>query len=230
VAPTAEELLRLSRAGGHAASDYLETAALAGVPTIGCRRCGGGLAGRPFVSNVLAGARLAAARGPDLVVFDGSGAAIPPVAAGARVLVAHDVAAGLNPYRVLVSDLVLTMHEDVAAAARGLTAAPVVRFTLRLRPVRELAGRRAAVFTTGAAPVDHLDADVVLCSRNLANRAALRQDLASVDAEVYVVEIKAAAIDVVAEVAAERGVELVFADNEVVAEGLDELLLELAEQ
>src|SRR5204862_400498 len=41
--PTLDDLLALSRAGGHAASDYLETAALAGVTTIGCRRCGGGL-------------------------------------------------------------------------------------------------------------------------------------------------------------------------------------------
>jgi cyclic 2,3-diphosphoglycerate synthetase len=228
VAPTVEDLLRLSRDGGHAASDYLETAALAGVPTIGCRRCGGGLAGQPFVSNVLAGARMAAALGPDVVVFDGSGAAIPPVDVDARILVAHDVESGLNPYRVLVADLVLTMRPEVAEAARTLTDAPVVEFSLRLQPVRELGGRRTAVFTTGPAPVAHLDADVVLCSRNLADRAALRHDLDSVDAEVYVVEIKAAAIDVVAEAAAERGVELVFAGNEVVAEGLDELLLGLA--
>ncbi len=230
VAPTVDDLLRLSRGGGPAASDYLETAALAGVPTIGCRRCGGGLAGQPFTSNVLAGARLAAGRRPDVVVFDGSGAAIPPVATGARIVVAHDVVSGLNPYRVLISDLVLTMVDGVEEDARALTEAPVVRFSLRLRPVRELAGRRAAVFTTGPAPVEHLDGDVVLVSRNLADRAALRQDLASVDAEVYVVEIKAAAIDVVAEAAAERGVELVFADNEIVAPGLDELLLGLAEQ
>jgi cyclic 2,3-diphosphoglycerate synthetase len=37
-----------------------------------------------------------------------------------------------------------------------------------------------------------------------------------VDADTYVVEIKAAAIDMVAEAALERGVKLVFADNEVV--------------
>jgi cyclic 2,3-diphosphoglycerate synthetase len=173
---------------------------------------------------------MALERRPDVVVFDGSGAAIPPVAAGARVLVAHDVGSGLNPYRVLISDLVLTMVPGIAKAARELTEAPVLDFALRLRPIEPLAGRRAAVFTTGPAPTEHLDADVVLVSRNLANRELLRQDLASVDAEVYVVEIKAAAIDVVAEVAAERGVELVFADNEVVAEGLDGLLLELVEQ
>jgi cyclic 2,3-diphosphoglycerate synthetase len=45
--PGLGDLLELSRAGAHAASDYLETAALAGVTTIGCRRCGGGLAGSP---------------------------------------------------------------------------------------------------------------------------------------------------------------------------------------
>ncbi len=64
VRPTVDELLARSRAGRHAASDHLEIAALAGVPTIGCRRCAGGLAGATFVSNVLEGARLAASRSP----------------------------------------------------------------------------------------------------------------------------------------------------------------------
>ena len=45
VRPGAADLLELSRAGRHAASDHLETAALTGLPTVGCRRCGGGLAG-----------------------------------------------------------------------------------------------------------------------------------------------------------------------------------------
>ena len=225
--PTAADLVELARAGRHAASDYLETAALAGVVTIGCRRCGGGLAGAQVDSNVLAGAELAAARNPDLVVFDGSGAAIPPVAVGARILVAHDVSSGLNPYRVLVSDLVLTMADEVAEAAAELTDAPVVRFDLRLRPVQPLDGRRTAVFTTGPAPVEHLDADVVHVSRNLARRDVLRGELEGVDADVFLVEIKAAAIDVVAMAAAERGAELVFADNEVLAEGLDEAILAL---
>lgn len=225
--PTVADLVELSRAGRHAASDYLETAALAGVVTIGCRRCGGGLAGAPNASNVLAGAELAARRNPDVVVFDGSGATVPPVAVGRRILVAHDVTAGLNPYRVLISDLVLTMDGAVAEAARSLKDVPVVRFDLRLRPVEPLAGRRTAVFTTGPAPVDHLDAEIVHVSRNLAVRPALAEELEHVDAEVFLVEIKAAAIDVVAEAAVDRGVEVVFADNEVVAAGLDEAILAL---
>ena len=226
--PTLDDLLALSRSGGHAASDYLETAALAGVTTIGCRRCGGGLAGKTFVSNVLEGARLAAERSPDLIVFDGSGAAIPPVEARARLLVAHDVAAGLNSYRVLISDLVLTMSDEVAAEARAL-GVDVARFDLRLRPAEPLAGRRTALFTTGPAPFEHLP-EVVSVSRNLADRRALEEDLRSVDAEVYLVELKAAAIDMVAEAAAARGARLVFADNEVVAPELDARLLALADQ
>ena len=52
-------------------------------------------------------------------------------------------------------------------------------------------------------------------SRNLADRAALREELKGIDADVFLVEIKAAAIDVVAEAAAERGIECVFAANDV---------------
>lgn len=226
--PTLDDLLALSRAGGHAASDYLETAAFSRVTTIGCRRCGGGLAGATFASNVVEGARLAAGLSPDLIVFDGSGAAVPPVEVGARVLVAHDVSSGLNAYRVLISDLVLTMSDRVAEEADAL-GADVVRFDLRLRPAEPLAGRRAALFTAGPAPFDHLP-EVVFASRNLADRPALHEDLRSVDAEVFVVELKAAAIDVVAEAAAERGVALVLAENELVATGLDERLLALVDR
>jgi cyclic 2,3-diphosphoglycerate synthetase len=230
VRPTLESLMQLSRAGEHAASDYLETAALTGVVTIGCRRAGGGFAGAVTTSNVLEGAALAAEREPDLVVFDGSGAAIPPIDVNARILVSgtgHDPTAYLNAYRVLVSDLVVLVGGGDEKAVRALKDVPVLRADLRLRPVEPLAGKRVAVFTTGPAPTEHLDAEVVSVSRNLADRAKLREDLARTDADVYLVEIKAAAIDVVAEAAAERGIAIVFADNEVVAPGLDEAVLGL---
>jgi cyclic 2,3-diphosphoglycerate synthetase len=231
VQPTLESLLELSRSGAHAASDYLETAALAGVVTVGCRRAGGGLAGAVTASNVLEGAALAAERDPDVVVFDGSGAAIPPVDVDARILVSgtgHDPTAYLNAYRVLVSDLVVLVGGGDVEAIRRLKDVPVVPAELQLRPAAPLAGRRVAVFTTGPAPTEHLDGELVAVSRNLADRAKLREDLArTTDADVYLVEIKAAAIDVVAEVAAERGVEVVFADNEVVAPELDAAILSL---
>ena len=75
-----EDLVAIADAGEHAASDYLEDAVLARVRTVGCRRVGGGLAGAPWESNVPAGAALAASLpGADALVFEGSGACIPPV-------------------------------------------------------------------------------------------------------------------------------------------------------
>jgi cyclic 2,3-diphosphoglycerate synthetase len=238
VQPTVEDLLELSRGGSHAASDYLETAALAGVVTVGCRRCGGGLAGAPAISNVAAGAELAVERDPELVIFDGSGAAIPPVDTAKRLLVAGahqppEVVAGyLNSYRIIVSDLVvLTMaeegsrHEELTQAIADVKHdITVIACVLRPRPVEPVDGRRVAFFTT--APEDahellgeHLrsehGADLVGVSGNLARRDALREDIERLDAEVYLVEIKAAAIDVVAEAASQRGADVVFADNDV---------------
>jgi len=223
--PTLDDLLELSRSGRHAASDHLEAAALAGVPAVGCRRAGGGLAGAPFDSNVLEGARLAAQLEPELLVFDGSGAALPPVDADARILVtngAHDVRAGLNAYRVLVSDLVVDTGGADREAIRSISDVPVVAAELRLRPAEPLRGRRTAVFTTGPAPVENLDAELVHVSRNLARRNALEEELEVVDADVYLVELKAAAVDVVAEAALERGAEVVLAANDVVSDELDE--------
>ncbi|MDX6450694.1 MAG: cyclic 2,3-diphosphoglycerate synthase [Gaiellaceae bacterium] len=208
-APSVEDLVALSRAGRHAASDHLEIAALSGVPTIGCRRAGGGLAGAVFTSNVLAGARLAAERNPDVVIFDGSGAAIPPIDVDRRVLVVgrdQDADQYLNTYRRLISDVVIENVE------------------LRLRPTEPLEGR-VAVFTAGATDVSHLDADVVRVSTNLANRELLRGDL--VAADTYLVELKAAAIDVVAEHALAHGIRVVLAANDLVGD-FDEQLLALA--
>jgi len=228
--PTLDDLLALSRSGRHAASDHLEVAALAGVPAVGCRRAGGGLAGSPFDSNVLEGVTLAQELDPELLIFDGSGAALPPVAADARILVtngAHDVRAGLNAYRVLVSDLVVDTGGADRDAIRSISDVPVVAAELRLRPTEPLLGRRTAVFTAGPAPVDDLDAEVVHVSRNLARRDALREELERVEAEVYLVELKAAAVDVVAETALARGAEVVLAANDIVSDELDERILAL---
>src|SRR5207247_9302835 len=96
--------------GEHAASDFLEDALTAGVPTIGSRRCGGGIAGMPFVTNAGPAARLAATMDAGLVILEGSGSSLPPVPWDAAVLAipgslppAH-LAGYMGPLRVLLSD------------------------------------------------------------------------------------------------------------------------------
>lgn len=254
--PSLASLIELSRGGRHAASDHLETAVVTGVPTVGCRRCGGGLAGAVAVSNVLEGVSIAAGLEPDLVVLDGSGAALPPVDAGRRLLVASaaqrvDVAAGyLNTYRARIADLVVvTMaetdapHEELARALRAHVRSdvPIVRTVVRPRPLEPVEGRRVAFFCT--APPDrhprlaaHLEeahgATVTGVSGNLADRPRLRDDVARADADVFLVELKAAAVDVVAEVAERRGIPVVIAANDVLPlrgePSLDEELERLA--
>jgi cyclic 2,3-diphosphoglycerate synthetase len=248
--------VELSRAGRHAASDHLETAALVGVETVGCRRCGGGLAGAVFASNVAEGAKVALELGPDLVVFDGSGAAIPPVATDRTILAVagHSepaVAAGyLNAFRLLRADLVVvTMAESgsgwerVRDAARAVvpSGVEVLATVLRPRPLVDVRGRRVAYFCT-APPAAHsvlaahladaYGAEVVHVSGSLADRAALHVELESVRADVFLVELKAAAIDVVAEFGLTREADVVLAANDVEAVGegrdLDEMLLEMA--
>lgn len=240
VPPSVDVLLELSRDGRHAASDHLETALVAGVQTVGCRRCGGGLAGAVAVSNVLEGMAVAAGLGPDLVVLDGSGAALPPVAAGRRILVTSaaqrvDVAAGyLNGYRARIADLVVvTMAEEDAPHGELVRAlgshlrpgTPSIRAVLRPRPLEPVAGERVAFFCTApparhgrlAAHLDDAhDARVTLVSGNLADRRRLREDLERVDADVFLVELKAAAVDVVVEEARRRGIRVVIAANDVV--------------
>jgi cyclic 2,3-diphosphoglycerate synthetase len=256
VRPTVETLLELSRHGRHAASDHLETAVVAGVTTVGCRRCGGGLAGAVAVSNVVEGVAVATGLGAELVVLDGSGAALPPVAADRRVLVASaaqpvDVTAGyLNAYRARIADLVVvTMaeddapHEELREALRAHTRpwTPLVRTVLRPRPLEPLDGRRVAFFCT--APVErhaglaaHLEevhgVRVTSVSGNLSDRVRLREDIAAADADAFLVELKAAAVDVVVEEASRRGVRVVVAANDVVPlpgePSLDEALERLA--
>jgi len=100
-----------------------------------------------------------------------------------------------------------------------------VRAVLRPRPLTSIAGRRVAYFGTAPARQheriaahlrDEYGADVVHVSGNLAQRAALQGEMAGVDAEAFVVELKAAAVDIVAAEARRRGVDVVIAANDVI--------------
>jgi cyclic 2,3-diphosphoglycerate synthetase len=247
-----EGLLELGRSGRHAASDYLEDAITSGVTTVGARRAGGGLAGAPYVSNVREAVAVACDRRPDLLVLEGSGAALPPMTwdAGVLVVPAHcpvEYLTGyLGPYRLLRADLaVVTMKgspvpgsEDpsavIAHLRRALGDARVVVTDFVPVPLADVDGRD--VFLASTAPeavvrrkAHHLQAEhgctVVGWSDRLADRAGLAEDLdAAPGYDVLLTELKAAAIDVASERALLRGAEVVFVDNRaVVVEGPTDL-------
>jgi cyclic 2,3-diphosphoglycerate synthase len=253
-----EYLLEALGRGAHAASDYYETAALSRVITVGCRRCGGGLAGEPFVSNVLEGAEIANGLDTRVTLFDGSGAAMPPVQVERRVLVAganqdpEYIVGFLGTYRLLLSDLVLlTMSEEPMADSekvRGLVAAVrnvrpdlvVIPTVFRPRPVGKVEGLRVGyVSTAPPAVLDSLSwyleerygCEVVAASGNLSHRKRLGADLEQMSGvEAYLTEIKAAAVDVVTRRGSAEGKPVFYCDNDPVAEDLDKELLGLARE
>jgi cyclic 2,3-diphosphoglycerate synthase len=175
---TPEDLLELADSGKHAASDYIEDALLGRVTTVGCRRCGGGLAGAVGVSNVGDGVIKANEEDGDFLLLEGSGSALPPVHADATGLIvpssvpAEYLLGYLGPFRLLLADFVMvTMCENpfgtpsqISATVSHIRSAwrptrgkqepadeiQVVRTVFRPHPVRSIEG--ASVFVATTAP------------------------------------------------------------------------------
>jgi cyclic 2,3-diphosphoglycerate synthetase len=257
--PGVAELVEIARRGGHAASDYLEDAVLARVTTVGCRRCGEGPAGEPFESNVVEGVRLALGEEPGILVLEGSGAALPPVIAdrtvcvtsAARIRTALD---HLGPVRLLGSELVVVFGAEsldpperdgvVEALAAWVPREAVVLAELQPEPAEPIpAGARVACFTTAPAEAEarHRAAlarqgiEPQRWSGDLARRSRLERETEEAlvaGCDVFLTELKAAGVEVVAARAMAAGARVVFLRNRPVAvagEPLDERLLRLAE-
>lgn len=248
VSLTTSELLALARKGIHASSDNYEDAVMSRVTTVGCRRCGGGLAGETFFDNVIEGAQLADSLGKELLIAEGSGAAVPPVRPDATiVVVSASRGAGyatdfFGPYRLASADLVVVTGAEQplaepAAVSELLVAlrdtapgVPVVVTGFRPRPLEPVEGMRVLFATTAPPAVGPLLADH-LCEAHgaksveviatLSDRAKLRDELAARAGtyDVLLTELKAAAIDVVAAHGETAGVPTVLCDNDVVGVG-----------
>jgi cyclic 2,3-diphosphoglycerate synthetase len=249
-------LLELADSGQHASSDYVEDALTSGVTTIGCMRVGGGLAGATVMSNMQAAARIANDRDEDLVILEGSGASIPEVEAATGIVVvpAHmgsGVLDYLNPYRLLLADLaVVTMAEEAPAAAATTAAIlgsvpelDIIHVVFRPEPLADVNGRKVFFCTTapkraGSVLQAHLEeshgCDVVGMSHRLADRKALKAELERApEHDLLLIELKAAAVDVAARAAAERGTDVVFVNNELVGSGVGDAfdrVIELASE
>ncbi len=213
--PDADGLRSLAERGLHAASDYVEDALFAGVDTVGTLRCGAGMSGEAAYHNFHLGVSTAEGLDPDVLIYEGSGAALPPAAADAGVLVMpadldREYLAGyFGPYRLSLADAVVITGDgpgagplaEIAAAA-GL---PVFTAAYQAEPTLPVAGRRVLVASTApdhAVPelrnaVAGQGAASVEVLTSLADRARLAAELSAArPADLVLIEVKAAAVDV----------------------------------
>lgn len=254
---TPENLLKLAEMGKHAASDHYEDALVAGVTTVGCRRCGGGMAGFPFFHIVHEGIKLAEELPHDIIVAEGSGATIPPVRADGYITVLstlqprETVEGFFGPFRIGLADIaVITMADVEPKKAREFADfiekvnpkadVHLVRFVPK--PLGDVSEKRVALFMTlekaageAVGDIEGMGAEVVFTSGNLSRRPALRKDLERLEGEgsvdAVLVELKAAAVDVVTKWALGRDIEVIYLANEpenVDGKNLREAVLELA--
>ena len=239
---TAEYLLEQSEKGVHAASDHWEDALMSRILTIGCRRCGGGMAGEVFLTNMKQGAKLANKVDSKFAIFEGSGAAIPPIKTDKKITLIganqpiENLTTYFGPYRVGLGDLViLTMCEEPMAdedkikkieefVAEVNPDATVISTVFRPKPLGNLAGKKVLFATTAPESVkdklvdyleENYDCEVIGTTAHLSNRPLLRQDMKKyIDkADVMLTELKAAAVDVASKDAISHGLEVVYCDN-----------------
>ena len=238
----AEFLLEQSEKGVHAASDHWEDALMSRILTIGCRRCGGGMAGEVFLTNMKKGARLANGVDSKFVIFEGSGAAIPPIRTDKKIALVganqpiENLTTFFGPYRIALGDLViLTMCEEPMCSDEKIRKieefvdeinpdATVISTVFRPKPLDDISGKKVLFATTAPEDVkdklvDYLEenfgCEVIGTTAHLSNRPLLREDMKKYmdKAEVMLTELKAAAVDVATKDAIAAGLEVVYCDN-----------------
>lgn len=239
---TPQYLMEQSDKGVHAASDHWEDALMSRILTIGCRRCGGGMAGEVFTTNMKKGAQLANEVDADFVIIEGSGAAIPPVKTDAYIVLVGANQPLLNienffgPYRIKLADVViLTMCEEPMASADKVLKieklvreinpeATVISTVFRPKPLENIENKNILFATTApdsikGVLVDYLEetynCKVIGTTPHLSNRPLLQKDIEKYidDVDIMLTELKAAAVDVATKDALNAGLEVVYCDN-----------------
>ncbi len=239
---SAEFLLEQSERGVHAASDHWEDALMSRILTIGCRRCGGGMAGEVFLTNMKKGAKLANEVDTKFTIFEGSGAAIPPIKTDRKIALVganqplENLTTYFGPYRIGLGDLViLTMCEEPMSSDEKIAEieefvaeinpdATVISTMFRPKPLEDISGKKVLFATTAPEEVkdklveyleSNYDCEIVGTTAHLSNRPLLREDMKLYidQADVMLTELKAAAVDVATKDAIAAGLEVVYCDN-----------------
>ncbi|MBU6997387.1 MAG: 2,3-diphosphoglycerate synthetase [Theionarchaea archaeon] len=240
---TPSYLMEQANRGKHAASDHWENALISRVMTVGCRRCGGGMAGVPFSSNVEEGARLANTLAATFVILEGSGITFPPVDTNRCIVIvgAHQPLEFINeyfgPFRILMADLLILMMCEEPMASQQKVAEiqkaideikpglPQAHCVFRPVPLADVSDRKIFLATTAPPAIlestlvpyleQNYHCDIVKASPHLSNRPRLRKDLEQFlpQVDTLLTEIKASAIDVATREALALHRDVVFMDN-----------------
>lgn len=239
---TPEYLMEQSDKGVHAASDHWEGALMSRILTIGCRRCGGGMVGEVFITNMKRGAELANDVDANFIIMEGSGAAIPPIKTNKQIVLVGanqpliNIQNFFGPYRIKLADLVvLTMCEEPMASKQKVKAienfikdinpeATVVSTVFRPKPLGDVKDKNVLFATTAPDSVkdvliEHLEdfygCKVIGTTPHLSNRPLLQKDIEKYidDVDVMLTELKAAAVDVATKDALKAGLEVIYCDN-----------------
>ncbi|RJS49018.1 MAG: 2,3-diphosphoglycerate synthetase [Methanobacterium sp.] len=239
---TPQFLMEQSDKGVHAASDHWEGALMSRILTIGCRRCGGGMGGDVFITNMKKGAELANTVNAEFLIMEGSGAAIPPIKTDKEIVLVGvnqplmNIENFLGPFRIGLADLVvLTMCEEPMASDEKINHvielvkeinpdAKIIPTVFRPKPLGDIQNKNVLFATTAPDSVkkvlvDHLESEygckVIGTTPHLSNRPLLQKDIEKyIDVvDVMLTELKAAAVDVATKDALEAGLEVVYCDN-----------------
>ena len=239
---TPEFLLEQSEKGVHAASDHWEDALLSRILTIGCRRCGGGMAGEVFLTNMKKGARLANQVDSKFAIFEGSGAAIPPIKTNKNIVLIganqplNNIINYFGPYRIGLGNLIiLTMCEEPMCNEEKRKyienfieqinpKAKVISTVFRPKPLGDISGKKVLFATTAPKSIEHelvsyletnYNCEIVGTTPHLSNRPLLKKDIEKYmdKGDVMLSELKAAAVDVATKYSLESGLDVVYCDN-----------------
>ena len=176
------------------------------------------------------------------VIFEGSGAAIPPIRTDKKIALVganqpiENLTTFFGPYRIALGDLViLTMCEEPMCSDEKIRKieefvdeinpdATVISTVFRPKPLDDISGKKVLFATTAPEEVkdklvDYLEenfgCEVIGTTAHLSNRPLLREDMKKYmdKAEVMLTELKAAAVDVATKDAIAAGLEVVYCDN-----------------
>jgi cyclic 2,3-diphosphoglycerate synthetase len=240
---TPEFLLKLSRSGLHASSDYIEDALFSKVTTVGCRRCGGGFSGKFFLSNIREGVNIAEKLNPEIIIVEGSGASVPPVKADQSW---ESIVGYLGLYRILMSDLVfLTMCEEPltdkghidfleSEILKCKSNIKIVKSIFRPEPISSIEGKKIFMVLTAKNLIEDkikeyverkYNCEIMRVSFNLSNREKLKKELLACDNyDTILTELKASSVDLVTEFAVANKKHISYMNNiPVILEGEDYL-------